>query len=56
VRPKDPINEAHEHADAATRTLRGAVLDNPARQASAASVASAELEKALAALRKVTKP
>ena len=55
MRPKDPINEAHEHADAATRTLRGAVLDNPDRQSRAATVAKAELEKAIAELEKVGK-
>jgi len=53
VKPKDPINEAHEHAIAATRTLRGAVLDNPARQASAATIATAELKAAVAELKKV---
>lgn len=50
---KDPINKAFEHADAGTRTLRNAILDNPARQASAATIAKAELQAAIAELERV---
>jgi hypothetical protein len=53
VKPKDPINEAYAHVLAALPTLSAAVLDNPARQSRAATIAKAELEKAIAELEKV---
>lgn len=53
MKPRDSIAVAFEHADAAARTLNGAILDNPARQSRAAITATAELKAALAELEKV---
>jgi hypothetical protein len=49
----DPFNKAHEHAGAATRALRGGILDRPDRQAKAADLAAAELKAALIELERV---
>ncbi len=56
LKGRDAIAVAHEAADAATRILRNAILDNPTRKAAAAARAEAEIEKARDALGKVPRP